>query len=77
MKNTIIGISFLYFGAIVCLTILGYGFKYSEAVTEWNPKLGKLWSFIWDNYLLIPFVLSLLLTLFAIALLLKEYFSKK
>lgn len=77
MKKTIIGISFLYFGTIVCLTILGYGLKYSQSLTEWDSKYGKLWSFIGDNYLLAPFVLSLLITLIAIVLLIKEYFSKK
>lgn len=76
MKRTIIGISLLYCGTIVCLTILGYGFKYSQNLTVWRESYGKLWTVISDNHLLIPFIISLAVSLVSILLLVTEYFSK-
>lgn len=77
MKRTIISIALLYCGTIVCLTILGYGFKYSQDLTGYRVSYGKLWTFISDNYLLIPFIFSLIVSLVAIVLMLIEYFCKQ
>lgn len=77
MKRTIISIALLYCGTIVCLTILGYGFKYSQNLTVWRDSYGKLWTIISDNHLLIPFIFSLAVSLVAIVLMIIEYFFGK
>lgn len=77
MKRTIISIALLYCGVIVCLTILGYGFKYSKDLTVWRESYGKLWTLISDNHLLLPFYFSLAVSLVAFVLLLIEYFFEK
>lgn len=77
MKKTIIGITLLLSATLTDISIIISSAILATTLTEWNTNSGKLWTALIEYKLLIPFILSNTLLLFAIIILLKEYFDKE
>jgi len=77
MKKYLIAATLAFFGLLADIGILLFGAIVGSTLTEWQTNLGKIWTAISDNYLLIPFIIATALMVLGIALLIKEYFADK
>lgn len=77
MKKYLIGTTLAFFGLFADIGILIFGAIVGSALTEWQTNLGKVWTAISDNYLLIPFILATAVMVLGVVLLIKDYFSDK
>ena len=77
MKKMIIGTILMFFGLFADIGILLFGAIYGSTLTEWQTNLGKVWTAIYDNYLLLPLIAATALMVLGIAFLIKEYFTHK
>ena len=72
MKRTIIGVALL-----ISATLADIGITLSASIlAEGTTGTEKFWAAITGNGLLLPFILVKLLFILALAILVREYFSK-
>lgn len=77
MKKVIIGASFMFFGLFAASSILLVATLYAPALTEWQTNLGKIWTVIFENYLLIPFIVATAIMILGILMLGRAYFGER
>ena len=77
MKKYLIATTLAFFGLIADVGILIFGAIIGSSLTEWSRDLGKVWTAISNNHLLIPFIIATALMVLGIVLLIKEYFADK
>ena len=72
MKRTVIGVALL-----VCATLTDIGIMLSASILAYKATgAEKFWTALTENGFLLPFVLAKILFILAVAVLLREYFSK-
>ena len=77
MKRTLIGIVLLLSATFTEIGILLSASMMSMDLTEWNGTIGKMWTAVIENGLLVPFILTTITWVIAIIILGKEYFKKE
>lgn len=74
MKKIIIGGIMLLSGIVMDMGILLFGAIYGSQLTQWRTNLGKVWTAIFENHLLIPFLGGTIAIIVGIVILIREYF---
>ena len=77
MKRTLIGIVLLLSATFTEIGILLSASMMSIDLTEWDGTMGKMWTAVIENRLLVPFILTTIAWIIAIIILGKEYFRKE
>ena len=75
MKKTIIGAVLSLVGSLWSLALLFIAGN--NPPDTWYTDLGKLWSYVVDLKLVLPFVLGVIIAVFGIIILLIELFRKE